>query len=152
VKVISQAEHFCFLEAEQQAIIVDKVIKAGFSMGWVSALDAYGFAVWTVYAHRDGKHFVVRADEKLITFVELQSKPQRWITCEAGTRRRCWTRSRCWNGPRCRWRGSSLSRQVLCDELPLVGAKRANEKQVLIVNSCRFRPATNSQVAGSGEK
>ena len=78
--VISQAEHFCFLEAEQQAIIVDKIIKAGFSMDWVSALDAYGLAVWTVYAHRDGKHFVVRADEKLTAFVELQSKPQRWIT------------------------------------------------------------------------
>ena len=42
--------------------------------------------------------------------------------------------------------------KILCDELPLVGAKRANENQVLIVNSCRFRPATNSQVAGSGEK
>ena len=45
--VTSQAEHFCFLEAEQQAIIVDKIIKAGFSMNWVSALDAYGLAVWT---------------------------------------------------------------------------------------------------------
>ena len=38
--VTSQAEHFCFFYAEQQAIIVDKIIKAGFSMNWVSALDA----------------------------------------------------------------------------------------------------------------
>ena len=41
-------------------------------MGWVSALDAYGRAVWTVDAHRDGKRFILRADEKLTAFVELE--------------------------------------------------------------------------------
>ena len=40
-------------------------------MGWVSALDDYGRTVWIVDAHRDGKRFVVRADEKLTAFVEL---------------------------------------------------------------------------------
>jgi outer membrane protein assembly factor BamB len=49
-------------------IIVNKIIKAGFSVGWVSALDDYGRTVWTVDAHRDGKRFVVRADEKLTAF------------------------------------------------------------------------------------
>jgi hypothetical protein len=41
-------------------------------MGWVSALDDYGRTVWIVDAHRDGKRFVVRADEKLTAFVELE--------------------------------------------------------------------------------
>ena len=53
-------------------IIVNKMIKAGFSVGWLSALDDYGRTVWTVDAHRDGKCFVVRADEKLTAFVELE--------------------------------------------------------------------------------
>jgi hypothetical protein len=54
-------------------IIVNKIIKAGFSVGWVSAVDDYGRTVWIVDAHRDGKCFVVRADEKLIAFVELEA-------------------------------------------------------------------------------
>jgi len=46
--VISQAEHFCFWNAEQQAIIINKIIKTGFSVGWVSALDGSGRIVWIV--------------------------------------------------------------------------------------------------------
>ena len=53
-------------------IIVNKIIKTGFSVGWASALDDYGRTVWIVDAHRDGKRFVVRADEKLTAFVELE--------------------------------------------------------------------------------
>jgi hypothetical protein len=53
-------------------IIVNKIIKTGFSVGWVSALDDYGRTVWIVDAHRDGKRFVVRANEKLTAFVELE--------------------------------------------------------------------------------
>jgi hypothetical protein len=52
-------------------IIVNKIIKAGFTVGWVSALDDYGRTVWIVDAHREGKRFVVRADEKLTAFKEL---------------------------------------------------------------------------------
>ena len=52
-------------------IIADNLKKAGFSVGWVSALDDYGRAVWTVDAHRDEKRFVVRADEKLTAEVYL---------------------------------------------------------------------------------
>ena len=53
-------------------IIINKIIKAGFSVGWVSALNDYGHIVWTVDAHRDGKRFIVRAEEILTAFVELQ--------------------------------------------------------------------------------
>ena len=41
-------------------IIVNKIIKAGFNVGWASALEDYGHTFWTVDAHRDGKRFVVR--------------------------------------------------------------------------------------------
>jgi hypothetical protein len=53
-------------------IIVNRIIKAGFSVGWVSARDDYGRTLWIVDAHRDGKCFLVRADEKLTAFVELE--------------------------------------------------------------------------------
>ena len=42
--------------------------------GCVSALDFNGRTMWIADAHRDdGKRFVVRADEKLTTFMELES-------------------------------------------------------------------------------
>jgi hypothetical protein len=44
----------------------------GWSLGWVSALDVEGRTIWIVDAHGYGKRFVVRADEKLTAFVELQ--------------------------------------------------------------------------------
>ena len=56
----------------QWETIADKLSKAGFSVGWVSAFDDYGRTVWIVDAHRDGKRFVVRADEILTAFVELE--------------------------------------------------------------------------------
>ena len=42
-------------------------------MGWVTALDDYGRTVWIVDAHRDGKRFIVRTDEKLTAFLELET-------------------------------------------------------------------------------
>jgi hypothetical protein len=54
-------------------IIADNLKKAGWSLGWVSAVDREGRTIWIVDAHRDaGKRFVVRADEKLTAFVELE--------------------------------------------------------------------------------
>jgi hypothetical protein len=42
-------------------------------LGWVSALDVEGRTIWIVDAHRDdGKRFIVRADEVLTAFLELQ--------------------------------------------------------------------------------
>jgi hypothetical protein len=55
-------------------IIADNLSKAGWSLGWVSALDAKGRTIWIVDAHGgDGKRFVVRADEVLSAFLELES-------------------------------------------------------------------------------
>jgi hypothetical protein len=54
-------------------IIADSLSKAGWSLGWVSAIDREGRTIWIVDAHRDnGKRFVVHADEKLTAFVELE--------------------------------------------------------------------------------
>jgi hypothetical protein len=48
--------------------------KAGWSLGYVSAVDSEGRTIWITDAHRgDGKRFVVRADEKLTAFLELES-------------------------------------------------------------------------------
>jgi len=55
-------------------IITDNLKKAGWSLGWVSAVDREGRTIWIVDAHRDdGKRFVVRTDELLTAFVELKS-------------------------------------------------------------------------------
>ena len=53
-------------------IVADNLSKAGFSLGWVSALDREGRTIWIVDAHRGRKRFIVRADEMLSAFVELQ--------------------------------------------------------------------------------
>jgi hypothetical protein len=44
----------------------------GWSLGYVSAFDSEGRTIWIVDAHRGGKRFVVRADEKLTAFLELE--------------------------------------------------------------------------------
>jgi hypothetical protein len=55
-------------------IIADNLSKAGWSWGCVSAIDSNGRTIWIVDAHRgDGKRFVVRADEELTAFVELEA-------------------------------------------------------------------------------
>jgi len=55
-------------------IIADNLSKPGWSLGYVSALDLEGRTIWIVDAHRgDGQHFIVRTDEKLTAFVELES-------------------------------------------------------------------------------
>ena len=54
-------------------IIADRLSKAGWSLGWVSAIDSSGRTIWIVDAHRDdGRRFIVRADEILSAFVELE--------------------------------------------------------------------------------
>jgi len=55
-------------------IVADNLNRAGWSLGWVSALDREGQTIWIVDAHRgDGKRFVVRAEEKLTAFLELDA-------------------------------------------------------------------------------
>jgi hypothetical protein len=55
-------------------IIARNLKKRGWSLGYVSALDSHGRTIWIVDAHRgDGERFVVRADETLTAFMELES-------------------------------------------------------------------------------
>jgi len=52
--------------------IADKLSKAGWSWGCVSAIDSNGRTIWIADAHRsDGKRFVARADDKQTAFLEL---------------------------------------------------------------------------------
>ena len=54
-------------------LIADNLSKAGLSWGCISAVDSEGRTLWIVDAHRDnGKRFVVRSDEMLIAFLELE--------------------------------------------------------------------------------
>ena len=55
-------------------IIADNLSKAGWTWRCVSAIDSEGRTIWIAVAHRgDGKRFVVRSNEKLTAFVELES-------------------------------------------------------------------------------
>jgi hypothetical protein len=59
-------------------IIANNLSKAGWSWGCVPAVDSHGRTIWIADAHRgDGKRFVVRADEKLTAFIELESAIRR---------------------------------------------------------------------------
>jgi hypothetical protein len=64
-------------------IIADNLSKAGWSWGCVSAVDSQGQTIWIVDAHRgDGKRFVLRAEEKLTAFLELElaiSRANGWL-------------------------------------------------------------------------
>jgi len=53
-------------------IIADNLSKAGWSLGWVSAVDSEGRTIWIVEAHGYGKRFIVHADDKLTAFLELE--------------------------------------------------------------------------------
>jgi hypothetical protein len=54
-------------------IIADNLSKAGWSYGYVSAIDSNGRTIWIADAHcGDGKRFIVRADEKLSAFLERE--------------------------------------------------------------------------------
>jgi hypothetical protein len=54
-------------------LVANKLSKARWSLGWVSAVDSEGRTLWIVDAHRDnGKRFVVRSDEMLSAFLEFE--------------------------------------------------------------------------------
>ena len=49
-------------------------VEAGWNCGCVVTIDSNGRTIWIADAHRgDGRRFVVRADDKLRTFLELES-------------------------------------------------------------------------------
>jgi len=65
-------------------IIADNLSQADWSWGCLSAIELPTANNLVVDAHRgDGKRFVVRADEKLTAFVELESaiRDVRWFSC-----------------------------------------------------------------------
>jgi hypothetical protein len=50
------------------------IVNAGWSWGCVLAIDSNGRTIWIADAHRDdGKRFIMRADEKLSAFLQLES-------------------------------------------------------------------------------
>src|SRR5712692_9061777 len=54
--------------------IADNLSKAGWSWGYVSGVDSNWRTIFVADAHRgDGQRFVVRADERLTAFLELES-------------------------------------------------------------------------------
>jgi hypothetical protein len=70
-------------------IIGDNLSKAGWSWGCVSALDSMGRTIWIADAHDDGKRFVVRADEKLTAFLEIESAIRRQLLKDSKLRCHC---------------------------------------------------------------
>jgi hypothetical protein len=54
-------------------IIADNLHNTGWSLGWVSAVDIEGRTMWIVDAHGYGKRFIVRADDILTAFLQVQS-------------------------------------------------------------------------------
>jgi len=46
--------------------------KAGWTLGCVSPLDSEGRTIWIVDGHGYGKRFIVRSDEKLTAFLQLE--------------------------------------------------------------------------------
>ncbi len=62
------------VEAAHPEIIGDNLSKAGWSWGSLSGVDSDGRTIFAADAHRNGNHrFIVRADEKLAAFAELES-------------------------------------------------------------------------------
>ena len=63
------------LTASCWEIIADNLSEAGWSWGCISAMDFAGRTVWIADAHHgDGKPSVVRADEKVTAFLELEAE------------------------------------------------------------------------------
>ena len=60
-------------QVKEWELIADKLSASGWSWGFVSTIDSNGRTIWIADAHRDGKRFVVHADELLTAFLELES-------------------------------------------------------------------------------
>jgi hypothetical protein len=60
------------LSVKYWEIIADNLSKAGWSYGYVSAIDRKGRTIWIVDAHGYGKRFILPADEILTAFMEVE--------------------------------------------------------------------------------
>jgi hypothetical protein len=59
-------------------ILADNFSKAGWNWGCVSAVDSNRRTIFVADAHRDdGNRFVVRAEERLTAFIELEAATRR---------------------------------------------------------------------------
>ncbi len=67
-------------------IIIDNFKKAGWSWGYIVSTDSKGRDIFVIDAQRDGKRFVVRADEKLTAFLELEAAIRAEIATRHSTR------------------------------------------------------------------
>ena len=63
-------------------IIADNLHKAGWSVGWVSAIDLEARTIWIVDAHGYGKRFIMRTEEKLTAFLEFGLIVHNAISCQ----------------------------------------------------------------------
>jgi hypothetical protein len=76
------------LSVKYWEIIADNLSKAGWSLGWVSAVNREGRTIWIADAHRgDGRRFIVRADKKLTAFLEVAAAIAVATPSLIGTRR-----------------------------------------------------------------
>jgi len=62
-------------------IIADNLKKAGWSLGYVSAIDSNGRTIWIADAHHNGKRFVVSAEEKMTAVLGLAAGSEIKIRC-----------------------------------------------------------------------
>jgi hypothetical protein len=69
----SKYVHCSQLRGKCWEVIAANLKKRGGSFGYALAIDSRGQTIWIANAHRDGQRFVVHADEKLVSFVELES-------------------------------------------------------------------------------
>ena len=77
----------CPMRVYRPAVDCLNLSKAGWSWGCVSAIDAHGRTIWTADAHcDDGKRFIVRADEMLTAFLELEAAIRGAIATTIGYR------------------------------------------------------------------
>jgi hypothetical protein len=74
VVAVSTAKEAESVAVKHWEIIADKLSKAGWSLGWVSAVDSNGQTIWIADARGgDGRRLVVRANDTLTAFLELEA-------------------------------------------------------------------------------
>ena len=67
-----QSEHRSLRRMKYWELIAEGISKVRWSWGYVSAVDCEGRTIWIADAHSDGKRFIVRSEEKLTAFLELE--------------------------------------------------------------------------------
>jgi hypothetical protein len=67
-------------------IIAENLSLAGWSWGYTSQVDSIGRIIFSVDAHRsDGKRLIVRSDEILSAFLEIENQTKReWFPSRCG--------------------------------------------------------------------